>query len=836
VGSLEHVPPALSKRLESGIPADVPGCVHTDLLAAGLLEDPYVADNELQQYWIGRVDWQFDCSFNADALLLSRPRIELAADGLDTLASIECNGQPIGESANMHARHRFDLRPALREGPNALSVRFAAPMTYAEQQDRLFAGLPREGGASGKLNPHNLIRKMSCNMGWDWGPEVTTSGIWRPIRIEAWDVARFASIRPMVTHASAERAVLVVHVDVESASPSASTTIGATLTSPDGHEYQPTAEKDTLVFRIPQPKLWWPVGHGGQPLYTLTARLFDSTGRLLDEQTRRVGLRTIELRTDPDPAPVGDPIPDRAGASMSLCINGKPVYLKGANWIPDDCFPHRISPARYRDRILQAHAANMNALRVWAGGIYESDAFYDVCDELGMMVWQDFAFACATYPEEHPYDVLVEQEVRDNINRLAHHPSLVMWNGSNETILATFDWGPHYRAIREQGQRSWGLGFFLGLLPRMVKELDPSRPYWPSSPYSGSMDRHPNANEWGNTHIWDVWHGAGQYRNYLGHFPRLATEFGYHAPPAYATIARAIPPQHRRWDSPMMKLHNKNARPGQEQTNTRMADDFVPPTSDYDSWHYLAQIMQARALSMGIEWFRALYPWNRGAMFWQFNDCWPVSSWSCIDGDGREKPLYFAARRFFAPRLITIKPRRVTPSNSPIEKLAVYLHNDSDHPWNASVLLTERQYDGEISHSHSCRAEVAPRSLTKFDVPETMLRQEGTFLVAETGTHRGFWWPLPDKQMRYPSPRFDAELSEQDGHQILTLTARTLLRDLCLFPDRLDPEATVDDGFLTLLPGDSATFRIRCSQRLSIDALTTRPVINAANFHGGTVV
>jgi beta-mannosidase len=834
-GSLEHVPGPLQQALQRGIPATVPGCVHTDLMAAGMLEDPSLGDNELRQYWIGRVDWRYDCTLGIDPALLARGRIDLAADGLDTVARVELNGRLVGESANMHCAHRFDLRPAARAGKNALSIRFAAPMTHAEQQERLHPPLPREGGASGKLNPHNFIRKMSCNMGWDWGPEVTTAGIWRPIRLEAWDLARIAAVRPLVLQATAERAVLAVHVDLEPAGPDTPTpAVRATLQSPDGQTLHPVHERGRWLFTIPRPKRWWPVGHGHQPLYTLDVALLDERGDVLHRQSRRLGLRTVELRTDPDPDPVGDPIPHRAGERMTLCINGKPIYLKGANWIPDDCFPHRVTPQRYRQRVQQALDAHMNVLRVWAGGIYEDHAFYDACDELGLLVWQDFAFACATYTEEPPYDRLVEAEARDNVARLSHHPSLVMWNGCNETVMATFDWGPHYRAIREEGKHSWGLGFFLGLLPRVVKELDPSRPYWPASPWSGSMDRHPNANEFGNVHMWDVWHGAGQYRNYLGHFPRLATEFGYHAPPAYATLARAIAPEDRQWDSRVMKLHNKNARPGQEQTNTRMADDFVPPTHDYDAWHYLAQVMQARALTMGIEWFRALYPWNSGAMFWQFNDCWPVSSWSCLDGDGRPKPMWFAARRFFAPRLITIKPRRVTPSHDAIGPLAVYLHNDTDHPWNASVLLTERRLDGEVVRSQSCRVEVAPRSLEKFDVPEAMRQHRDAFLVAEAGTHRGFWWFAPDKELDYPLPRFDAERREQDGEQVLTLTARSLLRDLCVFPDRLDPAATIDDGFLTLLPGDTATLRIRGRRRLSLDELIAPPVLQCVNGFGAS--
>ncbi len=528
---------------------------------------------------------------------------------------------------------------------------------------------------------------------------------------------------------------------------------------------------------------------------------------------------------------------------MTLLINGKPIYLKGANWIPDDCFPHRVTPERYALRVDQALAANMNMLRVWGGGMYEDDAFYDICDERGVMVWQDFAFACATYPEEPVYAALVEQEARDNVKRLAHHASLVIWNGNNETVQGTFDWSPAFKAIREEGVRGWGLGYFTGLLPAVLQELDPSRPYCPTSPYSGSMDRPPNANEFGNTHIWDVWLGAGQYRNYLGHYPRLATEFGYHAPPAYATIARAIPTQHRQWDAPMMMLHNKNGRPGQQQTNTRMADDFVPPTHDYDAWHYLAQVMQARALTMGIEWFRALNPWNQGALFWQFNDCWPVSSWSCIDGDGRTKPLYYACQRFFKPRLLTIKPQRVSPSDKPIGKLRLYAHNDTDHPWATNVLLTQRDLHGNTLRSLNTRIEAPPRCVARCDVPDAMHDRPDAFLVAaarpeahqdDADDSPAFWWFSPDKTHAYPEPRFHATLkTTDDGQTALTLHAQTLLRDVCLYPDRLDPDATIDRQCITLLPGDHATFHIQTRHPLTLEQLTRRPVLQCVNYYSG---
>jgi beta-mannosidase len=613
------------------------------------------------------------------------------------------------------------------------------------------------------------------------------------------------------------------------------------MQSPKGEPIVGQRTGGAWEFTLTRPDLWWPVGHGPQgprPLYTLDVQV-SSRGTLLDRATRRIGIRTTELITTPDTAPGPDAVQGARGERMELRITGKPVYCKGANWIPDDCFPHRVSRQRYEARIRQALSANMNMLRVWGGGLFETDEFYDLCDELGMLVWQDFPFACSTYPETPEYKRLVELEARDNVARLASHPSLVLYNGGNENIVATYDWAPEFRKIREEGKKPWGLGYWLDLLPRIVAELDPTRPYWPNSPYSGSMDRHPNANEYGNRHMWDVWHGDGQYRNYLGHFPRMATEFGYHAPPNYATLARAIPPEQRYWNSPLLLLHNKNYQDGQKQTTTRLADDFTPPpptTADFDAWHYLAQTMQARALSMGIEWFRALYPWNTASLYWQFNDCWPVSSWSAVDGDGRAKPLLHATRRFFAPRLLTIKPRRATPGNAKVTELCAYLHNDTDEPWSAPVTVREVNLHGDTLASVTQNVQVAPRTLARFAIPANLLTRDTSFLVASTpGADRAFWWFSPDKLLSYPTPRFDAELVRTGDHTYrFTLTAHTLLRDLAIQPDRIHPAATISDSHVTLLPGDRHAFTLTSPVPLAAHQLVAKPVLWCANQFGAS--
>ncbi|MEM6394068.1 MAG: glycoside hydrolase family 2 protein [Planctomycetota bacterium] len=841
-------PAGLLDRLRDGIPATVPGCVHTDLLSAGLIEDPYGYGVEPTLHWIGRSDWRYTCRFAVDAAWIGRGHVELCCDGLDTVASLRLNGVSIGETANMHRRYRFEIRKGLSAGTHELAITFAAPMLAAEQAEAKYGALPHEGHGSNSIKPpHNMLRKMACNFGWDWGPMLATAGVWRELRLEAWDHARLGGVIPEVVAADADRAVIRLHPEIVGDS---TVTLTHQLIDPQGHPLsliEDACDKQTPAeLVVDRPALWWPVGYGEQPLYTLETVLVHADGRVLDRVEQRIGLRTFELDTTPDAvAGNGSAVEGLpTGEQMQLRVNGKPVFLKGANWIPDDCFPVRAhQPERLDQRIEQAIAANMNCLRIWGGGVYADDHFMARCDELGVMVWHDFMFACAGYPEAEPYFGEVVAEARDNVARLASHPSLALWNGVNETIWGTHDWGKAFQDLRH-GDRPWGLGYWLDALPAVLAEVSPGTPYWPGSPYSGAIDRHPNDNAFGNRHIWDVWHGDGQYRNYLGHYPRLSTEFGYHGPPAFATLDAVLPntPDQRQWDAPALEFYNRNGgKGGQLHTDLRMADDFVPPHDDLDAWLFLAQVMQARAVEMGCSWFRAMWPWCSGATYWQLNDCWPVSSWSAIDSAGRCKPLWYATRRFFSPRLITIKPTRPIPAGEPVTPLAVYLHNDTDSRWQSRLAVRRVDLAGQTRDELAFTVDLDARAVQRYDLPEEMLDQpETTALVASVAdddTPAGWWWFVPDKQLNYAvthlSELVDPSITETAHGYALSLTAKSLVRDLCVFPDRLDRSATVSDNGLTLCPGDHVVLQITTQQRMTLEQLTTPPVMQAANRFGG---
>ncbi len=830
VGGLDAVPADLKQALAGqGIAATVPGCVHTDLMAAGLLPDPYIGLNERDQLWIRDVQWCYSTTFDAPSDVCAGECIDLVCEGLDTVARIELNGQPIGESANMFIPHRFTTKQSLRETGNILSITFDPPVQYMQQMRETIGALPHAGASVDPQLPYNMIRKLACNFGWDWGPVLITAGIWQPIYLQAWGTARIESVRPLVISADKNAAEISLHVLAAAGSDSGQAIkIAYELTGPSGEKVASaqldatTGKTATASIKVDSPDLWWPVGYGKQPLYILSITLLDANGNKIDHIQKRIGLRTVELVTQDAESNV---------PTFHFKINGRRVYCKGANWIPDDCFPHRVTPDRYRKRITQARDANMNMLRVWGGGLYESDDFYNVCDELGILVWQDLLTACALYPEVDPIRSEIEKEVRYHAARLSSHPSLVLWNGGNECIWAAYKWGPAWEKAAKDKSRGWGLGYWLEMFPQLIHEIDPTRPYWANSPYSGSTDLDPNGEEVGNNHHWDVWNGHGDYMNYLLHRPLFASEFGFHGPPTWPTLARSVPENERRWDSETIHHHNKQSG-GQDRADRLIAASFNVDANEFDNWWYLAQLNQVRALDLGCSWFRSQSPRNSGALYWQLNDCWPVASWAAIDGDGRAKPLWYATRRFFADRLLTIMPPEAVENVSAVKPLVACMHNDCDKLWAGECVVRLLTIEGQELGRHAQSVSIEPRSSYRFDIPDTMLAKKDAMLIAELGDKRAFWFFQRDKDISYPAPEYEAELERDGGTYHLTIRAKTLLRDIILYPDRLDPKATIDDQAVTLLPGDVRTFIINSDVELTMKGLTARSVMQVANRYG----
>jgi beta-mannosidase len=810
------------------LPATVPGCVHTDLLAAGLIPDPYLDDNEARLSWIGHTDWIYETGFD----WLGSPgspgsRVDLAFAGLDTVASVTLNGAEVGRTQNMHRGHRFDVGGLLRERDNLLRVRFGSAYRYAERLRERMGERP-----NAYPEPFNFIRKMACNFGWDWGPTLVTAGIWRPVWLHEWSTARLAGVRPLVTvEGSTGRVAL--HVGLERV---ADAPLTVTASCGDVHERVDLAagQREAVVtLTVPDVARWWPRGYGEQPRYPVRVALTDpgDAARELDSWERSVGFRSVRL----------DTAPDEAGTPFTVVVNDVPVFVRGVNWIPDDAFPSRITRQRLAERLAQACDASVNFLRVWGGGIYESEDFYDLADELGLLVEQDFLFACAAYPEDEPLRSEIEAEARDNVVRLAHHPSLVMWFGNNENIWGWHDWN-WQEAL---AGREWGAGYYHDLLPRVLAELDPTRPYWPGSPYSGRPDLHPNDPAHGSMHIWDVWntHDYTRYRDYR---PRFVAEFGYQAPPAYATLRRALSDDPLAPDSPGMSHHQK-AEDGDGKLR-RGLRAHLPEPRDFDDWHYLTQVNQARAIAVGVEHFRSLSPHCMGAVVWQLNDCWPVTSWAAIDGDGRRKPLWYALRRIFADRLLTVQPTE--------DGLCLVAVNDGGGPWTTQVDVARLGLGGEPRAKTEVALAVPPRSAVRVPLPPDVATADDPYaelvLARVAGDAAGpdgdpdgdpegdpdggraWWFFAADRDVAFRPAEYDATVERGAGDAgadelRVTVTAKTLLRDVVLYPDRLSPAAATDRALVTLLPGESATFVVTGAAGIDPDALTTRPVLRCVN-------
>ncbi|GIF45753.1 beta-mannosidase [Asanoa ferruginea] len=757
-------------------PATVPGCVHVDLMNAGTLADPFVDDNELAAAWVGHADWTYerDVAWTGPA----HERVELVFEGLDTVARVELDGTVLGSTRNMHRSYRFDVTGLVDARPRPLRVHFTSAYAEAERVRGQLGPRPNS-----YPEPFNFIRKMACSFGWDWGPTLVTAGIWRPVRLEGWSTARLAAVRPLATYADG-RGYLDLTLDIDRTGPHA-VTAQVLL---DGREIA-VVEGAGGRIRLPVDGVepWWPRGHGDQPRYELTVVLRHD-GAVLDEWSRLVGFRGVTI----------DRSPDQTGHRFVVHVNGSPILVKGVNWIPDDIFPARMTRSRYARRLREAAAAGVNLIRVWGGGIYESRDFYEVCDELGLMVWQDFLFACACYPEEEPLRSEVIAEARENVTRLSPHPSLITWCGNNENL-----WLRKAEGWEAQpgGDRSWGDDYYLRVLPWIVAELDPSRPYQAGSPWSGSWQHEPNDPDHQTFHSWDVWNRE-DYAHYRDSAPRFVAEFGWQAPPAWRTLRDAISDDPLLPDSPGM-LHHQKAADGNGKLARGLAPHF-PPHRGVEAWHYLTQLNQVRAVRTGIEHWRSHWPHTGGTILWQLNDLWPVTSWAAIDGAGRFKPLYFALRELYAPRALTIQPRG--------DGLAVAVLNDSPAPWAGVLGVDRRDLSGTVRSSFMEPVEVAPRSVALVALPERLLA-DAELLVARLDESRAFWFPA-GQTVPPADPGLSYEVEPVDGGLDVHVHTVGLARDLLLQPDRVHPEAVVDQGFVTLLPGESTTFRVRAPAAL----------------------
>jgi beta-mannosidase len=674
---------------EENIPAMVPGCVHLDLLAAEKIPDPYYRDNELALMCIGETDWVYKRHFTVAGEFLTHKSITLRCHGLDTLATIMLNDIPVAKTENMFRTYEFDVKPYLFEGENTIRVYFQAAMPFVREKQ---AQRRLPAWTHDKLEGGNWLRKEPCNFGWDWGPRLVTCGIWR-------DIELIGSDDPMLVD------VLVLQRRHETGSVELDLTIqldGVPVSEMDVHitlskdeEIVSTAvvsladETVRATLFIEHPALWWPAGMGEQPLYDLVVELNTGSGKLVDRWKQRVGLRTLRLERQKD----------RWGESFFFEANGVPFFAKGANWIPADSFARRVTPSDYERLLKDAVAANMNMLRVWGGGIYEEDIFYDLCDELGICIWQDFMFACATYPTfDEDFMANVKVEAEQNVRRIRHHACLTLWCGNNELEQGLTD---HTWTEKAMSWDDYSL-LFDELLPEVVKRLDPQRDYWPSSAHSPLGERaNWNNPTCGDAHLWDVWHGKQPFEWYRTSLHHFVSEFGFQSFPEPRTVETFTIPEDRNITSRIME-HHQRSRIGNSTIIHYMLDWFRLPTS-FEMTLWLSQILQGMAIKYAVEHWRRRMPQCMGALYWQLNDCWPVASWASIDTFGRWKALHYMAKDFYAPVLIS----GVEDSSS--GSVDVHLTNDRREHVSGVMAWSLVDVEGDvIEHGHKT-VRIAPQ-------------------------------------------------------------------------------------------------------------------------------
>lgn len=777
------------------LPAQVPGCVHTDLRREALIDDPFFGNNELSLGWIEDLEWSYERRFSVAASELQKEHVHLVFEGLDTLAEIQLNGVCVGRSENMFTPLRLDVKQALCEGTNELRVIFSPTRPYIEARkpaDFWHEWNDTVGGAS-------LIRKMQCNFGWDWGPRFVTAGIWKPVRLESWNGERLGAFQILQTHAQGS-----VSLELRVGRLGGGACAGALSyrLKKDGKELLVSKNP---ILEVPRPELWWPVGQGAQPLYTVEVELHGADGELVDKLSRRIGLRTVAL----------DRQADQWGECFQFLINGRPIFAKGGNWIPAHCFVTEVKEADYSELLRSCVQANHNMVRVWGGGIYEADHFYDQCDELGLMVWQDFMFSCALYRGQED-KTLYREEISAQVLRLAHHCSIALWCGNNEIEFI--------KELDAPNRRSDYDFVFNQLIPSITSELDPQRPYWPCSPHKpGAYNKKGEPGmDAGDTHDWDVWHQLKPAEHFESTTHRFVSEFGMQSFPHHEVAATFCAEGELNINSRTFENHQKHLG-GNNKIFNYLLNYYAFP-KDHASLSYLSQINQALCIRIGVEHWRRLMPRCMGALYWQVNDCWPVSSWSSIDFGGRWRALHWASRRFFAPVLLTAKPNGMMKAGhlnyykNTISGVQLHTVNDAPEARQAKLQWTLFHVDGRIIKSGGFEMELLPRqSLERgeldFSSELSAHGAESLLFLARLETNLGecsestALFTLP-RFVKWKKQRPSLQLTQtQPGCCEICLSTQVPLHQLEInLPGiRHHPE----DNFIDLWPGEKRKIKIR---------------------------
>ena len=785
--------------------AIVPGCVHLDLFRDNLIPDPFLRDNEEKIQWIMDDDWIYRLKFELDKEILDKKYKTISFEGIDTYADIFLNGNKIISSNNMFHSWEVEVSNFLRFGSNELEVYFRSPIkeVFSVMSQKSYK-LPADNDQAGKTSPYS--RKAPYHYGWDWGPCFVTSGIWKDVKLYGWDSWHVQHSSILNTSVASHSAQLTLDLEVFSEiNENAIITIeepksGTFLKIPIQLKRGENSFKEDLS--IHNPDLWWPSGHGEQPLYTFNVSIESSTNHV--QFSKRIGIRDVFFRREKD----------EKGTSFEIHINGKPIFSKGANWIPADSFTTRLKPDDYKNLITAARDANMNTLRIWGGGIYEPDIFYELCDEMGIMVWQDFMFACSMYPAHQDFLESVEREAEYQIKRLRSHPSIILWCGNNEIASGWLSWGWK----EELPSSVWDdyKKIFHDLLPNICKKLDPGRLYWPSSPgHSTQLPESDQIYGSGDNHYWGVWHGGDGFDAFEENIGRFLSEYGMQSFPEMGTIMKFAEEKDLDINSKVM-MYRQKASLGTGNL-LKYIEDYFSQQKDFRSIVVLSQIMQALAIKTAVENHRKSMPFCMGTLYWQFNDCWPAISWSSVDYFGNWKALHYYAKRFFNEIIIVINEER--------DHVHINVINDQHKTVESLIKFQLLTFDGSIIHEKTFNYTITETSsdvACSFEKKRYLEDQALSNLFIHAEITKGenvvcknkYFFVLP-KDLNIPDPKFTYETKKFGKIVTIQIQAITFIYQLFITCNNAD--GIFSDNYFDLLSGETVTINFTPADK-SIDS------------------